>query len=109
MSGDSEKRIIEIARRVKRKRKIRENIIFAAVAFVCVNLFTGILTLLSSVKSHGAFSETDLCGSVLLTDGAVVYVVIGVAGFWLGAILTVICEKCRKNAYFARYGGKSRR
>ena len=98
MTGRTEIRVREIRRRTRRYRRRRENReLFSLTAFGLF-LLAGIGVLFGSVQTPGVASVADGYGAVLLRDGAVMYVVIGIAAFVIGVTVTVLCIRLKNKS-----------
>lgn len=91
MTGSMEIRMQAIRRRtdLKRRRLDRRALVCLSVFSLC--LLTGILTLLSSVQPAGLSSVSTGYSSVLLRNGAGLYILVGISAFVFGAAVTLIC------------------
>lgn len=96
MTGKTEARLREIRSRTKQYRKKYENRLLTCLAMCNLILFAGIGVLFRSVQGPGTVAVADAYGTVLLRDGAGVYVVIGIVAFVAGVALTVICIRLKK-------------
>ena len=96
MTGNTEARLREIRSRTKQYRKKYENRLLTCLAMCNLILFAGIGVLFRSVQGPGTVAVADAYGTVLLRDGAGVYVVIGIVAFVAGVALTVICIRLKK-------------
>ena len=96
MTGKTEARLREKRSRTKQYRKKYENRLLTCLAMCNLILFAGIGVLFRSVQGPGTVAVADAYGTVLLRDGAGVYVVIGIVAFVAGVALTVICIRLKK-------------
>ena len=99
MTGKTEARLREIRSRTKQYRKKYENRLLTCLAMCNLILFAGIGVLFRSVQGPGTVAVADASGTVLLRDGAGVYVVIGIVAFVAGVALTVICIRLKRRSY----------
>ena len=96
MTGKTEARLREIRSRTKQYRKKYENRLLTCLAMCNLILFAGIGVLFRSVQGPGTVAVADAYGTVLLRDGAGVYVVSGIVAFVAVVALTVICIRLKK-------------
>lgn len=98
MNSRTYPRLREIRRRAHRKRRRRENRILSGLTLCSIALITGMGTLLHHAGLPGIVSVSDGYGAILLRQGASAYIVVGVAAFALGALLTIFCIRARKSS-----------
>ena len=98
MTARTEIRVRQIRRRTRQYRLRYETRVLRCLTALSLFLLAGIGALLSSVHRPGISAVSNGYGSVLLRDGAGLYVLIGVAAFAAGAALSVLCIRCRRNA-----------
>ncbi len=91
MTGRMEHRAREIRRRTRQYRQRYERRALSALMVCCLFLLAGIETLINGVQTPGVSSVEEGYGSVLLRNGASAYVLVGIAAFAAGVMLTVIC------------------
>lgn len=96
MTGRTEIWVDEIMKRIAKRRRRYEKIINTCIVLVNMCLFTGVCILFEAVKASEMLMAGDCYGSLLIAEGERIYAVIGVSAFWLGAALTVICQKADK-------------
>ena len=98
MTGKTETRVREIRSRTRQYRRQRENRVLSVLAAFSLFLLAGIGVLLRSVQTPGVAAVADGYGAVLLRDGAVTYVVIGIAAFVVGVTVTVLCIRMKNRS-----------
>lgn len=103
MTGKTETRMQQIRRRTRRYRKRQEARLISSLAVCCLLLIAGIGVLLGRVQTPSVAAVSQGYGGVLLRDGAGAYVVIGVAAFFLGVSVTVLCIRLKKKPSNQRY------
>ena len=86
MTRRTEIRVREVHRRVREKRKRREQWIRRTVC-----LRAGIVWLLKGVQTPGVSTVAGSYSAVLLRDGAGAYILVGIAAFVLGVMVTMLC------------------
>ena len=101
MTARTEIRVRQIRRRTRQYRLRYEARILRCLTVLSLFLLAGIGALLRSVHRPGISAVANGYGSVLLRDGAGLYVLIGVAAFAAGAALSVICIRYRRKANHA--------
>lgn len=96
MTDRTEIRTSRIFQKIQQYRRQKENQIIFFTVMCSFFLFLGIESLLKMVQTPlGISTVADGYGTVLLRDGAGVYVLVGIAGFVVGMALTIICIKCK--------------
>ena len=98
MTGKTETRVREIQSRTRQYRRQRENRVLSSLAAFSLFLLAGIGVLFGSVQTPGVAAVADGYGAVLLRDGAVTYVVIGIAAFVVGVTVTVLCIRLKNRS-----------
>ena len=98
MTGKTETRVREIRSRTRQYRRQHENRVLFSLAAFSLFLLAGIGVLLRSVQTPGVAAVADGYGAVLLRDGAVTYVVIGIAAFVVGVSVTVLCIRLKNRS-----------
>ena len=98
MTGKTETRVREIRSRTRQYRRQHENRVLSSLAAFSLFLLAGIGVLFGSVQTPGVAAVADGYGAVLLRDGAVTYVVIGIAAFVVGVTVTVLCIRLKNRA-----------
>ena len=98
MTGKTETRVREIQSRTRQYRRQHENRVLSSLAAFSLFLLAGIGVLFGSVQTPGVAAVADGYGAVLLRDGAVTYVVIGIAAFVVGASVTVLCIRLKNRS-----------
>ena len=91
MTGKTETRVREIRSRTRQYRKRYETRLLSCMTLCSLFLLAGIGVLFRIVQTPGVAAVADGYGAVLLRDGAVTYVVIGIAAFVIGVTVTVLC------------------
>ena len=98
MTGKTETRVREIRSRTRQYRRQHENRVLSFLTVCSLFLLAGIGVLFRSVQTSGVASVADGYGGVLLRDGAVMYVVIGIAAFVVGVSVTVLCIRLKNRS-----------
>ena len=98
MTGKTETRVREIRSRTRQYRRQHENRVLSSLAALSLFLIAGIGFLVRSVQTPGVAAVADGYGAVLLRDGAVTYVVIGIAAFVIGVSVTVLCIRLKNRS-----------
>ena len=98
MTGKTETRVREIQSRTRQYRRQRENRVLSSLAAFSLFLLAGIGVLFGSVQTPGVAAVADGYGAVLLRDGAVTYVMIGLFAFVVGVSVTVLCIRLKNRA-----------
>ena len=98
MTGKTETRVREIRSRTRQYRRQHENRVLSSLAAFSLFLLAGIGVLFRSVQTPGVAAVADGYGAVLLRDGAVTYVVIGIAAFVVGVTVTVLCIRLKNRS-----------
>ena len=98
MTGKTETRVREIGRRTRQYRKRYETRLLSCLTACSLFLLAGIGVLFGSVQTPGVAAVADGYGAVLLRDGAVTYVVIGIAAFVVGVSVTVLCIRLKNRS-----------
>ena len=98
MTGKTETRVREIGRRTRQYRKRYEIRLFSCLTLCSLFLLAGIGILFRSVQTPGIAAVAEGYGAVLLRDGAVTYVVIGIAAFVVGVSVTVLCIRLKNRS-----------
>ena len=96
MNGRTKMRVREIHRRVRRKRRRRERCVRSGLTGMSLLLLIGVTTLVRSVQTPGVSTVAGSYSTVLLRDGAGAYILVGIAAFVLGVIVTVLCVRYRE-------------
>lgn len=91
MTGRADIWTKEIHRRTQRYRQKYEKRILSFLAVFSLLLLSSIGALLQRVQTGGISCVEKGYSSVLLQEGAGGYIVIGLAAFTAGVVLTVIC------------------
>ena len=98
MTGKTETRMREIRCRTRQYRKRYEARLLSCLTLCSLFLLAGIGVLFRSVQTPGIVSVAEGYGAVLLRNGAGAYVVIGIAAFAIGVIVTVICTRMKNKS-----------
>ena len=98
MTGKTETRMQEIRCRTRQYRKRYETRLLSCLTLCSLFLLAGIGVLFRSVQTPGVAAVADGYGAVLLRDGAVTYVVIGIAAFVVGVSVTVLCIRLKNRS-----------
>ena len=98
MTGKTETRVREIRSRTRQYRRQHENRVLSSLAACSLFLLAGIGVLFRSVQTPGVAAVADGYGAVLLRDGAVTYVVVGIAAFVVGVSVTVLCIRLKNRS-----------
>ena len=98
MTGKTETRVREIRSRTRQYRRQHENRVLFSLAAFSLFLLAGIGGVFKSAQTPGIAAVADGYGAVLLRDGAVTYVVIGIAAFVAGVALTAICIRLKSKS-----------
>ena len=98
MTGKTETRVREIRSRTRQYRKRYETRLFSCLTLCSLFLLAGIGVLFRSVQTPGVAAVADGYGAVLLRDGAVTYVVIGIAAFVVGVSVIVLCIRLKNRS-----------
>ena len=98
MTGKTETRVREIRSRTRQYRRQHENCVLFSLAACSLFLLAGIGILFGSIQTPGIAAVADGYGAVLLRDGAVTYVVIGIAAFVVGVSVTVLCIRLKNRS-----------
>ena len=98
MTGKTETWVREIQSRTRQYRRQRENRVLSSLAAFSLFLLDGIGVIFGSVQTPGVAAVADGYGAVLLRDGAVTYVVIGIAAFVVGVSVTVLCIRLKNRS-----------
>ena len=77
--------------RVREKRKRREQWIRSSLTGTSLCLLAGIVWLLKGVQTPGVSTVAGSYSAVLLRDGAGAYILVGIAAFVLGVVVTMLC------------------
>lgn len=91
MKDKTQLRMEEICRRVRRKRERREKELLSGLCLCCVSLLAALRAVLGQLQPPGMAGVAGVYGSVLLHEGTGAYIVVGIAAFVLGAVLTILC------------------
>ena len=98
MTGKTETRVRVIRSRTLQYRKRYETRLLSCLTVCSLFLLAGIGVLFGSVQTPGVAAVADGYGAVLLRDGAVTYVVIGIAAFVVGVSVTVLCIRLKNRS-----------
>ena len=98
MTGKTETRMREIRSRTRQYQKRYETRLLSCLTMCSLFLLAGIGVLFRSVQAPGIVSVAEGYGGVLLRDGAVTYVVIGIAAFVVGVTVTVSCIRLKNRS-----------
>ena len=98
MTGKTETRMREIRSRTRQYQKRYETRLLSCLTMCSLFLLAGIGVLFRSVQAPGIAAVADGYGAVLLRDGAVMYVVIGIAAFVVGVSVTVLCIRLKNKS-----------
>ena len=98
MTGKTETRVREIRSRTRQYRRRYETRLLSFLTVCSLFLLAGIGVLLRGVQTPGIAAVADGYGAVLLRDGAVTYVVIGIAAFVVGVTVTVLCIRLKNRS-----------
>ena len=98
MTGKTGTRMREIRCRTRQYRKRYEARLLSFLTVCSLFLLAGIGILFRSVQTPGIAAVADGYGAVLLRDGAVTYVVIGIAAFVVGVSVTVLCIRLKNRS-----------
>lgn len=83
------------AAEIRRQRERQSTMMLSALSMI---LFAGLVTVLARISAlHQIADSEGMTGSSLLDSSAGGYVLIAVIAFTLGAVITVLCLKGRKN------------
>lgn len=96
MTGRTKMRVREIHRRVRRKKRRRERCVRSCLTVMSLLLLISVTTLVRSVQTPGVSTVSGSYSTVLLRDGAGAYILVGIAAFVLGVIVTVLCVRYRE-------------
>ena len=96
MTERTQTRLRAIRRRMQIRRRRREGRILTVLTCACLVLMTAVGTLLERVQLPGISTVESGYSSVLLRNGAGAYIVVGVAAFVVGVVLTLICIRWKK-------------
>lgn len=91
MTRRTEIRVREVHRRVREKRRRRERRIRSGLTGTSLCLLAGIVWLLKGVQTPGVSTVAGSYSTVLLRDGAGAYILVGIAAFVLGVMVTMLC------------------
>lgn len=95
MTRRTEIRVREVHRRVREKRRRRERRIRSGLTGTSLCLLAGIVWLLKGVQTPGVSTVAGSYSAVLLRDGAGAYILVGIAAFVLGVVVTMLCIRYR--------------
>ena len=98
MTGKTETRVREIRSRTRQYRRQHENRVLFSLAAFSLFLLAGIGILFGSVQTPGIAAVANGYGAVLLRDGSVMYVVIGIAAFVVGVSVSVLCIRLKNRS-----------
>ena len=98
MTGKTETRAREIRSRARQYRRRYETRLLSFLTVCSLSLLTGIGVLFRSVQTPGIAAVSNGYGAMLLQDGAVTYVVIGIAAFVVGVSVTVLCIRLKNKS-----------
>ena len=98
MTGKTETRVRVIRSRTLQYRKRYETRLLSCLTVCSLFLLAGIGVLFRSVQTPGVAAVADGYGGVLLRDGAVTYVVIGIAAFVVGVSVIVLCIRLKNRS-----------
>ena len=96
MTERTQTRLRAIRRRTQIRRRRQEGRILSVLTCACLLLMTAIGTLLEQVQLPGISTVESGYSSVLLRNGAGAYIVVGIAAFVVGVVLTLICIRWKK-------------
>ena len=96
MTERTQTRLRAIRRRTQIRRRRQEGCILSVLTCACLLLMTAIGTLLEQVQLPGISTVESGYSSVLLRNGAGAYIVVGIAAFVVGVVLTLICIRWKK-------------
>ncbi|MEG1176789.1 MAG: hypothetical protein RSD27_08540 [Ruthenibacterium sp.] len=98
MTDRTDRRMSEVLRRAKKRRRAQETHLLAGLSCACVALLSSLVGAVGSVA--GAMPQSDIVtgayGAVLLHSGASVYVLVGLLAFIAGVMITALCMKMRQ-------------
>ena len=98
MTGKTETRVRVIRIKTLQYRKRYETRLLSCLTVCSLFLLAGIGVLFRSVQTPGVAAVADGYGAVLLRDGAVTYVVVGIAAFVVGVSVTVLCIRLKNRS-----------
>ena len=98
MTGKMETRMWEIRCRTRQYRKRHKALLLSCLTMCSLFLLAGIGVLFRSVQTPGVAAVANGYGAVLLRDGAGAYVVIGIAAFFIGVSVTVLCIRLKNKS-----------
>ena len=98
MTGKTETRVREIRSRTRQYRRRYETRLLSFLTVCSLFLLTGIGVLFGSVQTLGIAAVANGYGAVLLRDGTVAYVVIGLFAFVVGVTVTVLCIRLKNKS-----------
>lgn len=96
MTGRTEIRVREIHRRVRAKQQRTERRVRSCLTTMSLLLLAGVTALVRSMQTPGVSTVAHSYSTVLLRDGAGAYILVGIAAFVLGVIVTVLCVRYRE-------------
>ena len=99
MTERTQTRLQEIRRRTQIKRRRQEERILSVLTICSLLLVTAIGGVLRQLQLPGISAGESGYSSVLLRNGAGAYIVVGIAAFVVGVVLTMICIRWKKRAY----------
>ena len=91
MTRRTEIRVREVHRRVREKRRRRERRIRSGLTGSRLCLLAGIGWVVVGVRTPGVSTVAGSYSAVLLRDGAGAYILVGIAAFVLGVVVTMLC------------------
>ena len=98
MTGKTETRMRDIRCRTRQYRKRYEAQLLSFLTVCSLFLLAGIGGVFKSAQTPGIAAVADGYGAVLLRDGAVTYVVLGIAAFVVGVSVTVLCIRLKNRS-----------
>lgn len=99
MTERTQTRLQEIRRRTQIKRRRQEERILSVLTICSLLLVTAIGGVLRQLQLPGISAVESGYSSVLLRNGAGAYIVVGIAAFVVGVVLTLICIRWKKRDY----------
>lgn len=99
MTDKTQARLQEIGRRTRWRRRQQENRLLFSLGLQSLLLLCGVGLLLKSGQRPGVAAVANGYGAVLLHNGAQPYVLVGVAAFLAGVMLTVLCLSLQKKHF----------
>lgn len=96
MEDRTELRMKEIRKRILLHRRRKDRRMVYMWSCFSLLLMAGVGELLRQTGMTGDVAVTGAYSSVLLRDGASIYVVVGIVAFVMGVVVTVLCIRLKK-------------